>query len=78
MTESEQTVFVFTLMRMIEDEVVSLIENGSVPPEWDGHELRVLLSDKFRDSARLSDLRKHPHGKRNKDYNNWKAVTPGV
>ncbi len=78
MTQKEQVEFVFDMSGCIQDEVIRLIHSGRVPDDFDGHELRVLLSDKFKDAARMSLLRQHPHGSRNKSYKNWAATTPGV
>jgi hypothetical protein len=74
----EQAYFVLDMTTSIRHEVWELIEKGRIPESFDGHELRVLLSDKFKDAARLSALRQHPHSKRNKDFRNWKATTTGV
>ena len=78
MNSMEQMKFVCDHTDAIGQECVRLISEGKVPEEFDGHELRVWLSDKFKDSARMSTLRQHPHSKRNKDFRNWKAITPGA
>lgn len=77
MIKAEQICFVKELSETIAAQIAHLIRQGAVPENWDGHELRVLLSDKHKASAAMSLLRKHPHGERNKTYNNWRAITPG-
>ena len=51
-------------------EMVSKVEAGKVPEEWDGHELRVWFADKVNDDARCSLIRRAPRSARAKDYNN--------
>ena len=76
MTKAEQIEFVKSLTETIAAECCRTIRLGCVPDNFDGHELRVWLSDKFKVSAQATQLRRHPHSKRNMDYNNWKAITP--
>lgn len=78
MLRKEQIEFVTDLLEIVRNEIISHINRGSMPDTFDGHELRVLISDKFKDAARLSELRRHPHGTRNREYRNWVATTPGI
>jgi len=78
MNKEEQMNFVLDHARIISHEICLMIAKDRIPKEFDGHEFRVLLSDKFKDSARMSLLRRHPHSKRNKDFQNWKSITSGV
>ncbi len=78
MNRIEQCAFVHDLAMCIVDEIKGMIDDGNVPEYYDGHELRVWMSDKFKDAARLSLLRRHPHSQRNKDFRHWKAKTPGA
>lgn len=61
-------------MNNTRNEITTLIEKGRVPEEWDGHELRMLLAEKFEASARMS--RCHPKNrggydaKAQQDYDN--------
>lgn len=76
MTASEQKQFVRELCASIRDSVIAHIENGKVPEVFDGHELRVWLCEEFKDAAKMSLLRKHPHSQRNKSYHEWRVTTP--
>ena len=76
MTPEEQVGFVQELCALAQEQFYALAEKNKVPPEFDGHELRVWLSDWFKDAARHSELRRHPHGRRNSDYRNWAMKTP--
>lgn len=74
MNREEQMSFVSDLTSTIRNEVQGLIEQGRVPTEWDGHELRMLLAEKFEASAKMS--RCHPenrggyNAKARADYDN--------
>lgn len=68
MSTQEQTVFVTSLCNIIRDQVIDQIVSGKIPEEWDGHELRRLLSQNFQESANMS--RNVMIGKRLKDYKN--------
>jgi hypothetical protein len=46
MNKIEKKEFVSTLMDRLKDEILDKIEDGSIPEEWDGHELRMLIRDK--------------------------------
>ena len=45
MTRRQQKAFVRGLIRSVQAEILGSI--GRVPAEWDGHELRRLIRDKF-------------------------------
>ena len=69
MKESQEKVkFVNDLCNSIRDQVIDQIMVGRIPEEWDGHELRRLLSQNFSEVVRLS--RNVMIGKRLKDYTN--------
>lgn len=70
MTRKEQARFVRELTRNITKQVVTTIQQGRVPEEWDGHELRVLLADRFNESASMSLLRKDGRARRSRAYRN--------
>ena len=68
MTRTEQRKFVRSLAITIAEKVVSKIESGRIPEEWDGFELRQLLADKFaHESFKMDNTRK-------KEYNNTVLV----
>jgi hypothetical protein len=46
-------------------EIIKLIDNGKIPEEWNGHELRQLIADKF--NYEKTQVMK---GNRLKDYKN--------
>ena len=47
MTRDEQAAFVRELSINITAKILSDIEDGKVPEDWDGHELRQLLAERF-------------------------------
>jgi hypothetical protein len=55
-------------------EIGTLIDEGKVPEEWDGHELRVLVADKLKDAASISVIVKDPRSQRAKDFRNTVLV----
>ncbi len=65
MTKREKIRFVKELVSEIEAKVLENIIDDTIPTEWDGFELRQLLSDKFTDAAYF----KMPKG-RKASYNN--------
>jgi hypothetical protein len=67
MTRDEQKAFVDELITRVKITLLSRLRN--VPEEWDGHELRVWIADKFTDAAYLSKLQ-DKRSKRRRDYEN--------
>ena len=70
MTKKQQMNFVRELTENIASEVVATIRSGKVPDDWDGHELRCLLAEKFEASARMSQIKDEPRSKRAREYRN--------
>lgn len=56
------------LCNSIRDQVVLQIKSGKHPDNWDGHELRSLLADKFRNEITASMSNKR--SQRVKDFKN--------
>lgn len=69
-----QSVFVRDLAQNITSEILALISTDKIPANWDGHELRLLLADRFESSASMSHLRQNRRSRRAKDYRNECAV----
>ena len=69
MDRKNKVLFVKNLTASICNEVVSKIEQGKIPEEWDGMELREILKEKFsREAGYLtSRIRK-------REYNNTVIV----
>lgn len=65
MTEPEKKVFIQELMDSVRQEIYSKLYR--TPEEWNGHELRQLVADKFNDATTLD---KDERDKRYKDYLN--------
>jgi len=65
-------------MDSVKDAVVRQIVIGTVPENWDGHELRALLADRLADAASISVIRKYPASKRAKDYRNERRISPSL
>jgi len=68
MNKKEQIRFIKNLTGSIASELISKIESGRVPENWDGIELRKLLSDKFESES--DRCFKNKRSRRYKDYNN--------
>lgn len=47
MNTQEKLTFIDSLTRAVAEDIKAKITAGKIPDEWDGHELRVLLSEKF-------------------------------
>jgi hypothetical protein len=63
MTRAEQETFVRELSESVINSICDKIGDG-IPAEWDGHELRRYIADKFE--AETTNLT----NKRNRDYKN--------
>lgn len=66
MKKSEQKQFIRSLTKSIVGDIEKKISAGKIPENWDGHELRYLLSEKFESEAWTLN-KKH---RRYKDYKN--------
>jgi hypothetical protein len=75
MNKTQQKKFVRDLSTSIVQECLGKIRDGQVPENWDGHELRCWLADKFEDAASMSIIRKEPRSKAAKEYRNTIATT---
>jgi hypothetical protein len=59
MTHKEMIDFIVSLSDSITDDLISDVLNNKIPPEWDGIEIRQLLSDKYLNSTyKMSRSRK--------------------
>ena len=76
MTKADKRKFMRELTRRVLDEALAKV--AAMPDEWDGHELRRYLADKFDESA-MTVGRKGPYGrdyrKRTRDYRNTVLVS---
>lgn len=54
MTREQQKLFVEELCNNIRDDLLKKIDENEIPDNWDGHELRVFVADRFEESARIS------------------------
>ena len=68
MTKQEQMQFVRDLADSIASDIVKRADR--LPTEWDGHELRCLFAEKAKAAAFATEIRRHPHSKRARDYRN--------
>lgn len=64
MTRMEQIALVNDLTERIAGQIVHLVTVGKVPAEWDGHELRELIGEKFY-AERTQLMRARPTRRRN-------------
>ena len=67
MSKEDQIKIVKDLCDHLEFEIMAQIVNGKIPPEWDGLELRQLVSDHADNETRL-------RGKRLAEYQNTVLV----
>jgi len=66
MTKQEQINFIQELCNNGVASLVGLVEEGKIPENWDGIELRWLIAEKFSNCA----TKKNNSNKRERDYNN--------
>jgi hypothetical protein len=71
MTKAEKETFIRELIGNVQRDILAKVE--AMPEEWDGHELRRFIADKFDESA-MTVGRKgfygKPYAKRTRDYRN--------
>lgn len=72
MTTTDQQEFVNNLTESVRKEIVAHIRDGKIPAEWDGHELRALLAEKFTSEAALSLSRNGSLCKRQRRYRQFR------
>ena len=65
MEKKDQIRFIKEMSKNITDEIIKNIKNGKIPDNWNGYELRQLLSDLFK-----ADPRFKMTGERLKEYKN--------
>lgn len=68
MTDKDKKELVTNFCNSVRDEVVKKIEEGKIPENWDGHELRVLIAEKF--NFEVTSLMREPRSKRMKACKN--------
>jgi len=66
MTPKEQRTFIAELCDNIKESLL----RRQFPAEWDGHELRVLLAQRFEQSAQMSAIRREPRSRRARNFKN--------
>lgn len=74
MTRDEQKVFIAGLMDSVKRSMFHGIDRGLVPEEWDGHELRQWMADRFAQSADMSSHMRDKRSRRRKEYENIAIV----
>lgn len=72
MTRDEQRHFVHELSATIAEEIVKQIDDGKVPSEWNGIELRWLLSERHKQSAAMCSG--YDESKRKRKFSNTVLV----
>lgn len=71
MTRKEQKQFVKNITSSIAAEIISKIESGKIPENWDGYELRELIADKAASETYLRNRK----DERFSDYKNTVLVS---
>lgn len=69
-TTFDQKEFITGISDNIVNDIVKQIDEGKIPKEWDGHELRALLSIYHEQSASISNCMSNKNGKRYKEFKN--------
>ena len=67
-TNDEKLYFVVDLLGSVQKEILLKIAGHEIPDEWDGHELREYIAEKFADCR--SRLMQEPRSRRRRAYNN--------
>lgn len=75
MIKNAQISFVNELCMRMALEIATKIDDGEIPEEWDGHELRALIADKAIANASRSTVRANPRHARAKAYKNTILTT---
>ena len=72
MTQEEKITFVRELIDNVRDEIIAKVPN--MPDEWDGHELRRFIADRFEEAnmglLARGQVRSRGNSKRLKAYRN--------
>ena len=68
MTKAQKLEFIDALFHSVRKTLAEKLP--STPEEWDGHELRVWVSQYFNDAAAMSSVMKDKRGKRRRDFDN--------
>lgn len=66
MTSDEKQYFVVDLLDSVQKEILLKIARHEIPDEWDGHELREYIAEKFADCR--SGLMQEPRSRRLRTY----------
>lgn len=72
MNASDKAAFICELCDRVRDSAVA--DTGRMPEEWDGHELRQLLADRFAGEVSWSRPMQNKRGARRRDYENARAT----
>lgn len=57
MTPDQKIQFITNLMDSVRDELCRKVNDGRIPAEWDGHELRELMAEKFAAEATCAEMK---------------------
>lgn len=69
MKAAEQRDYVRELSDRVAEGIVKLIDEGKIPSQWDGHELRCLFAMHSGKAAAHTELRRNKRGNRAKSFN---------
>ena len=68
MNQGEKIAFIQNLPSSIAMELIKKVRDGRIPEDWDGHELRELLAEKF--DRERGDILRNKRSARYKAYRN--------
>lgn len=75
MNVADKKLFIRELIANVQNDVLDAV--AKMPDDWDGHELRRYIADKFEDSAITVGRKGHygkPYARRFRDYQNTVLV----
>lgn len=75
MTQDAQISLVNQLCVGLALDIGTLIDDGKIPADWDGHELRALIAEKAIANASISAIRREPRSARANAYRNHINIT---
>jgi hypothetical protein len=75
MWKSEKKRFVHLACRSMAQDICKHIDEGRVPDEWDGHELRCLIAHRAEQWAAPTKIMRNPKCERAKEFHNTITIT---
>ena len=68
MTREQHKTFVYELINSVKADIIEAIDQKKLPDEWDGHELRRYIADRFDQCVFGSTAMRDKRSRRYKNY----------